>query len=247
MSRTNLNQPNLGPQLIAGGSAVILISVFLSWVSYSGPTKSVSQSLWKFNPGGGHRATGLLLLLAVVALVLAAMFLFQGQARVLSALGGTGLLLGGAAIVLAAQFLGASTSVPLGGAGGQFTGGGELKISGAYGSYLAALAGLAVAFGAWRTLAIDNSAFGGIAGAMREAAAGVRSVAAGARAANPGGAGAAGSTQGPAGTPRPAGEAEQAPAAEQARGSVAPGWYPDPSGEHGERFWDGTAWTHQTR
>jgi hypothetical protein len=29
--------------------------------------------------------------------------------------------------------------------------------------------------------------------------------------------------------------------------AVAPGWYPDPAGEAGERWWDGTAWTAQTR
>jgi hypothetical protein len=25
-----------------------------------------------------------------------------------------------------------------------------------------------------------------------------------------------------------------------------PGWYPDPSGQHGSRFWDGGTWTEQT-
>jgi Protein of unknown function (DUF2510) len=25
------------------------------------------------------------------------------------------------------------------------------------------------------------------------------------------------------------------------------GWYPDPEGGQGERFWDGTAWTDQRR
>ncbi|GAA2724288.1 DUF2510 domain-containing protein [Cellulomonas aerilata] len=28
---------------------------------------------------------------------------------------------------------------------------------------------------------------------------------------------------------------------------VAPGWYPDPSGEAAERWWDGTGWTAQSR
>ena len=28
---------------------------------------------------------------------------------------------------------------------------------------------------------------------------------------------------------------------------VVPGWYPDPAGEAVERWWDGTAWTAQTR
>jgi hypothetical protein len=29
--------------------------------------------------------------------------------------------------------------------------------------------------------------------------------------------------------------------------SVPAGWYPDPSGEHDERLWDGSAWTHEVR
>lgn len=29
--------------------------------------------------------------------------------------------------------------------------------------------------------------------------------------------------------------------------NVPPGWYPDPSGEHAERLWDGSVWTHEVR
>lgn len=28
-----------------------------------------------------------------------------------------------------------------------------------------------------------------------------------------------------------------------ASGTAAPGWFPDPSGRHGSRYWDGSAWT----
>ena len=28
---------------------------------------------------------------------------------------------------------------------------------------------------------------------------------------------------------------------------VLPGWYPDPEGKPSERYWDGTAWSEQTR
>jgi hypothetical protein len=38
-----------------------------------------------------------------------------------------------------------------------------------------------------------------------------------------------------------AGKREETPA------SVAAGWYPDPSGSGGTRYWDGSTWTAQTR
>ncbi|MHA7651760.1 DUF2510 domain-containing protein [Mycobacterium sp. ML4] len=28
--------------------------------------------------------------------------------------------------------------------------------------------------------------------------------------------------------------------------ATPPGWYPDPSGQPGRRYWDGTAWTNFT-
>ncbi|ODR17477.1 hypothetical protein BHQ23_26260 [Mycobacterium gordonae] len=28
--------------------------------------------------------------------------------------------------------------------------------------------------------------------------------------------------------------------------AIPPGWYPDPSGQPGQRYWDGAAWTHFT-
>ena len=28
-----------------------------------------------------------------------------------------------------------------------------------------------------------------------------------------------------------------------ASGAAAPGWFPDPTGHHGARYWDGAAWT----
>ena len=31
------------------------------------------------------------------------------------------------------------------------------------------------------------------------------------------------------------------------RGASAPGWFADPSGRHGARYWDGRAWTEQVR
>jgi len=33
---------------------------------------------------------------------------------------------------------------------------------------------------------------------------------------------------------------------EAASGSPSPGWYPDPSGEHASRYWDGSVWTDRT-
>lgn len=30
-------------------------------------------------------------------------------------------------------------------------------------------------------------------------------------------------------------------------GAIDPGWYPDPKGQPQERYWDGHAWTEQTR
>jgi len=30
-----------------------------------------------------------------------------------------------------------------------------------------------------------------------------------------------------------------------ASGDAAPGWYPDPAGRHGARYWDGKAWTER--
>lgn len=30
-----------------------------------------------------------------------------------------------------------------------------------------------------------------------------------------------------------------------ASGQVSPGWYPDPTGRHGARYWDGTTWTER--
>lgn len=37
----------------------------------------------------------------------------------------------------------------------------------------------------------------------------------------------------------------QQPPAQQPPG-IPPAWYPDPSGQPGQRFWDGTNWTHWT-
>ena len=41
--------------------------------------------------------------------------------------------------------------------------------------------------------------------------------------------------------------AEGRPGAAPGSASPTPGWYPDPSGAAQERWWDGTAWSAQTR
>jgi hypothetical protein len=37
------------------------------------------------------------------------------------------------------------------------------------------------------------------------------------------------------------------PSSADRTGSPSPGWYPDPSGAHAERLWDGNGWTEQVR
>jgi hypothetical protein len=40
--------------------------------------------------------------------------------------------------------------------------------------------------------------------------------------------------------------AHQQPAPAQMQSAVPLGWYPDPSGQPGQRYWDGATWTHWT-
>jgi hypothetical protein len=206
-------QRTLGPALIAGGSAVVFLSMFIDWISVSGFNGSFSGNLWKSDPGGGHRVPILLLLIIILALALAASFYFQRQTRVLPLLGAVGLLEAGFVIALAAEFAPASNN---GGAGG----------------WIGGVAAIAIAVGAWQTLGLQASALAGLAGAVRGAAAGARSAAPGAQTAAPGG-----QTQ----APKPTGETADI------QQGAARGWYPDPSGQHRERFWDGTAWTEHVR
>jgi hypothetical protein len=47
----------------------------------------------------------------------------------------------------------------------------------------------------------------------------------------------------PAGTPAPRPAAAPAPAP----AAAPPGWFPDPAGGAGQRYWDGVAWTHHVQ
>jgi hypothetical protein len=53
------------------------------------------------------------------------------------------------------------------------------------------------------------------------------------------------------GSAQPGGGAMNPPSAsdltEALQTNIPPGWYADPSGEHKERLWDGSAWTHEVR
>jgi hypothetical protein len=54
----------------------------------------------------------------------------------------------------------------------------------------------------------------------------------------------------PASTPAPsptAARRDDRPGGGEATPPGAPGWYPDPSRGHVERFWDGAAWTERVR
>ncbi len=48
-------------------------------------------------------------------------------------------------------------------------------------------------------------------------------------------------------TAGPVAPAGRPPVQSQAAPAPAAGWYPDPSGQGGERYWDGSTWSDQTR
>jgi hypothetical protein len=239
----------LGPQVIAVATVVLLIIVLLlDWVSGGGE----GAKLWKTTTTFGHRPPIFLFVMIAFVLALAAAHL-AGQTQLRPWLGAMGLILFGYVFELVIEW------GPLSGSNGF----GASVSNGAVGPWLALICGLAIVVGAALTLDLRASALGGVAVGLRQAAGNVsaaaqsRASAAGVGADSPGTAttpsaaatpstaatdatAATPTATAPAVSPAPDGPADVA-------GASPPGWYPDPSGQHRERKWDGTSWTDDTR
>lgn len=254
MGTSGSRRAMLGPQVIAVGSVALLIVVLLlDWVSGGGQ----GAKLWRTEAQFGHRPPIFLFVMIALVLTLAAAHL-AGQLQLRPWLGAMGLILFGYVFELALEW------GPLSGNNGF----GSSISNSAVGPWLALICGLAIAGGAALTLDLRASALGGVAVGLRQAAGNVsaaaqsRASAAGAAATpSPVATPSAAATPGAAATPSAAVPDETAPiptaTAQEASapqdetadvtGPPPPGWYPDPSGQHKERKWDGANWTDDTR